>query len=261
MGCLYSKSVDNLSNHIVTQEISTNSVISNPIFINTATGDNCICTEEINLKEEKNQKIELHEIENISSYNVPQSSSTIASSIIENNEDDKRMTNQINVTQEISMDHITLVPTIFSSINKTASSVVIGTEENYLKEEKNQEIEMHEIENISSYNVPQSSSAIASITENNEDNKRVTQINIDQIEDDKHTGGVIILKTEERGITILQLKAVYEEIVSRCEVEGWTDQTGNLLTPEKVNLYVVNAKIITPSTSTRKCSFVETVAK
>eukprot|EP01038_Epipyxis_sp_PR26KG_P013118 gene13118-17583_t len=65
------------------------------------------------------------------------------------------------------------------------------------------------------------------------------------------------IPTEERGITLAQLRFVYNEIMRRCVSEGWKDYAGHLVAPEEVNLYIVYEKIIEPYTEARKCSFVE----
>ena len=67
-------------------------------------------------------------------------------------------------------------------------------------------------------------------------------------------------KVEHRGITINQLLFIQEEIKARCVLEGWRDKDGNLLTPERVNLYDINYKIIMDRTSALQCSYVELVA-
>ena len=82
--------------------------------------------------------------------------------------------------------------------------------------------------------------------------------------------GFTIEKTEERGITIPQLKAIYEEIVQRCTTEKWTRAvyggdgrpTGDViqLTPQMVNLYDINERIIKQYTKEKQCSFVELIA-
>ncbi len=69
-----------------------------------------------------------------------------------------------------------------------------------------------------------------------------------------------IEKVERRGITINQLQFIYDEIEARCVVEGWRDKDGNLLTPERVNLYDIKYKIIIDRTSALQCSYVELVA-
>ena len=56
--------------------------------------------------------------------------------------------------------------------------------------------------------------------------------------------GCTITKTEERGITIRQLELVMTEITARCEVEEWVDYNNNKLTPDQVNLYTVNEKVV-----------------
>ena len=69
-----------------------------------------------------------------------------------------------------------------------------------------------------------------------------------------------IEKVEHRGITINQLLFIQDEIKARCVLEGWTDKDGNLLTPERVNLYDIKYKIIMDRTSALQCSYVELVA-
>ena len=57
------------------------------------------------------------------------------------------------------------------------------------------------------------------------------------------SGGYSIENTEERGITIPQLRQIMDVIVKRCKKEKWTrssfDKSGNVtpLTPDIVNLY------------------------
>eukprot|EP01038_Epipyxis_sp_PR26KG_P016170 gene16170-21988_t len=63
--------------------------------------------------------------------------------------------------------------------------------------------------------------------------------------------------TEERGITLAQLRLVYDEITRRCVSENWKGYDDHHMLPEEVNLYIVNEKIIKPLTETRQCSFVE----
>eukprot|EP01038_Epipyxis_sp_PR26KG_P018608 gene18608-26303_t len=54
--------------------------------------------------------------------------------------------------------------------------------------------------------------------------------------------------TEERGITLAQLRLVYDEITRLCVSESWKGYDDHLLTPDEINLYVVNEKIIKPLT-------------
>ncbi|CAB9519843.1 expressed unknown protein [Seminavis robusta] len=73
--------------------------------------------------------------------------------------------------------------------------------------------------------------------------------------------GCTIPQAELRGITLRQLQEVVIHIFNRCEPEGWTSTLdGHLLKPEEVNLYDLNHHHIKPSTSERKCSYVEAVA-
>ena len=62
-------------------------------------------------------------------------------------------------------------------------------------------------------------------------------------------------EVELRGISIQQLMGVYAEIKARCVVEGWTDKDGQLLTPEKCNLYVIKDRLIMKRTENKKCSY------
>jgi hypothetical protein len=63
-----------------------------------------------------------------------------------------------------------------------------------------------------------------------------------------------------RGISIKQLKSIYAEIEARCEVEGWMSYDGQLLTPEKCNLYDIKSRIIIKRTESQQCSYVELIA-
>jgi hypothetical protein len=76
----------------------------------------------------------------------------------------------------------------------------------------------------------------------------------------KNFKGCSIDKVEHRGITINQLLFIQDEIKARCVLEGWKDKDGNLLTPERVNLYDIKYKIIMNRTSALQCSYVELVA-
>ena len=75
--------------------------------------------------------------------------------------------------------------------------------------------------------------------------------------------GCTIEKTEERGITIPQLREVMQVITARCGEEKWTRKSGTIeieLTPDAVNLYDINDRIIKAYTLERKCSLVESLA-
>ena len=72
--------------------------------------------------------------------------------------------------------------------------------------------------------------------------------------------GCSIPEVELRGISIKQLKAVYVEIEARCEVEGWTDKDGKLLTPQQCTLYDIKDRIIMKRTKGQQCSYVELIA-
>ncbi|GFH62073.1 hypothetical protein CTEN210_18549 [Chaetoceros tenuissimus] len=59
----------------------------------------------------------------------------------------------------------------------------------------------------------------------------------------------IVEKTEERAMRITDLQTVAEVIRQRCEMEQWTSTlTGELLSPEQVNLYDLNYYYIQPKT-------------
>ena len=73
-------------------------------------------------------------------------------------------------------------------------------------------------------------------------------------------GGCSIHEVELRGISIKQLRAVYAEIEARCVVEGWMSYDGQLLTPEKCNLYDIHIRIIKTRTFRKQCSYVELIA-
>ena len=72
--------------------------------------------------------------------------------------------------------------------------------------------------------------------------------------------GCSIPEVELRGMSIKQLRTVYAEIGARCVVEGWIDKDGQLLTPEKCNLYDIKDRIIMKRTENKKCSYVELIA-
>ena len=79
--------------------------------------------------------------------------------------------------------------------------------------------------------------------------------------------GCVIPKTEERAVTVAQLRKVKKQIERRCAAEGWrawNPKEGRLekkpLKPEEVTLYVVCDKVIKPATKAKRTSFVELVA-
>ena len=67
-------------------------------------------------------------------------------------------------------------------------------------------------------------------------------------------------KVEHRGISLRQLESLYEEVALRCVKEAWTNLKGDLLTPDKVNLYDIKEKIIKSRTAKMQCSYVELIA-
>lgn len=72
--------------------------------------------------------------------------------------------------------------------------------------------------------------------------------------------GCTISEVENRGISVKQLKHVYEEIVARCEVEEWRNYKDDVLTPEEVTLYDIKEKIIISRSKEKLCSYVERIA-
>ena len=78
-------------------------------------------------------------------------------------------------------------------------------------------------------------------------------------------GGCHIPSTEQRGITIWQLRAHYNELQNRCARDGWCSTNPSMnqapLAAEDVNLYDTMELLIKPLTKERACSFVELVAK
>jgi len=82
--------------------------------------------------------------------------------------------------------------------------------------------------------------------------------------DDLCTGeGCTIQKTEERGITLVQLKALLRHVSRRCQKEGWTSTNPHNpqgLTVDAINLYDLTYWVVRPATKTRQCSYVELVA-
>ena len=64
---------------------------------------------------------------------------------------------------------------------------------------------------------------------------------------------------EERGITLVQLRAVLANIILRFVAEGWTNHKGELLSPDEVTLYDADRYIIRPFTVKTKKSFVSSL--
>lgn len=73
-------------------------------------------------------------------------------------------------------------------------------------------------------------------------------------------GGCEITNTEERGITLSQLCAVWAHIQRRCVPERWANVRGDLLKPKTVTLYEAVRYVIKPATAKRECSYIELVA-
>uniref|UniRef100_A0A7S1SBY0 EF-hand domain-containing protein n=1 Tax=Alexandrium catenella TaxID=2925 RepID=A0A7S1SBY0_ALECA len=72
--------------------------------------------------------------------------------------------------------------------------------------------------------------------------------------------GCAIEATEERGITVSQLRPLWLYIQKVCEREGWVNFTGKQVKPEAATLYEVCKYVIMPFTKARKLSYVEQVA-
>ena len=68
------------------------------------------------------------------------------------------------------------------------------------------------------------------------------------------------MRTEERGISLGQLRAFYRHIEVSCEREGWTDIHGQPLMPERTTLYDAVKYGIKPATEGRQSSYVEHIA-
>ena len=103
-----------------------------------------------------------------------------------------------------------------------------------------------------------------SIACSNDDNDLMIDLRLTLVKiNEKYSklSGRSIDKVEHRGITINQLLFIQDEIKARCVKEGWRDKDGNLLTPERVNLYDIKYKIIMDRTAALQCSYVELVAK
>jgi hypothetical protein len=66
-----------------------------------------------------------------------------------------------------------------------------------------------------------------------------------------------IHKVEERGLTLLQLRDLWNHIRNRCEPEGWMGVDGALLRAETATLYEVLRYVIKPCSQSTKCSYVE----
>ena len=75
------------------------------------------------------------------------------------------------------------------------------------------------------------------------------------------SSGCSIPKVALRGISIKQLKDVYDEIVGGCKNKGWTNRDRIPLTPETVCLYDIKDRIIMEHTRDKQCSYVELIAK
>ena len=77
-------------------------------------------------------------------------------------------------------------------------------------------------------------------------------------------GHVRIPRTEERGITVSQLRAVLDEVNARWAGWGVVDFHSQGEAPESVsgiNLYAVNEHLIKAKTKPFRCSYVELVAQ
>jgi hypothetical protein len=76
--------------------------------------------------------------------------------------------------------------------------------------------------------------------------------------------GCSIERTEERGITIAQLVALFDLASTLCSSEGWTStdpsRLGQTLTPDEITLYDIMTRLVKPATTAKRCSYVELVA-
>ena len=72
--------------------------------------------------------------------------------------------------------------------------------------------------------------------------------------------GYSIPEVEYRGISVKQLKQVYQEIEDRCIVENWENYEKKKLTPEEVTLYDIKETIIISRSKEKQCSYVERIA-
>ena len=73
-----------------------------------------------------------------------------------------------------------------------------------------------------------------------------------------------IAKTEHRGMTLAQLRALWNFIEKHALrdgfLPGWLDRDGKTLHKDSINLYDVVKYVVNPATKEQKCSFVELVA-
>jgi hypothetical protein len=76
----------------------------------------------------------------------------------------------------------------------------------------------------------------------------------------KRLPGYSISEVENRGISVKQLKQVYQEIEAKCIVENWENYEKKQLTPEKVTLYDIKDTIIISRSKEKQCSYVERIA-
>ena len=72
--------------------------------------------------------------------------------------------------------------------------------------------------------------------------------------------GYTISEVENRGISVKQLKQVYQEIKAICNKGEWKNYKDDLLTPEIVTLYDIKEKIIIARSKEKQCSYVERIA-
>jgi len=103
-----------------------------------------------------------------------------------------------------------------------------------------------------------------SVAYSNDDNDLIIDLRLTLVKiNEKYSqlSGRSIEKLVHRGITINQLLFIQDEFKARCVLEGWTDKDGNLLTPERVNLYDIKYKIIMDRISGLQCSYVESIFK
>ena len=68
---------------------------------------------------------------------------------------------------------------------------------------------------------------------------------------------VRIPRSEERGMTLPQLRQLWAHVSDRCPREGWMNVHGELLEPKTVTMYEVVRYVIKPATVQYRCSYVE----
>jgi hypothetical protein len=78
---------------------------------------------------------------------------------------------------------------------------------------------------------------------------------------DPSVKGARVKATEQRGLTILQLEALFAEGKRRCTANGWRDKrTGKRVTAKTLNLYHMVDFVVKPATEAANCSAAELVS-